>query len=154
MIESFSKIVQLIKPKHFQTDIPCLDQCFMHHRIMVCWGWILASRVLVWEGGGVSESGAGTRGCISVVVGGMLHVVVVGREVHVRGEVTALVACLVLAGGHSLQASFKFRCSYLRQGWLRSFFGLSGGRYCVWDVICTIWCAVYVIYVQYEYIFS
>ena len=36
LIELFSKIVQLIKPKDFQTDIPCLDQHFMHHRIMGC----------------------------------------------------------------------------------------------------------------------
>ena len=57
----------------------------------------------MWGGGRLSESGAGTRGCISVVVGGMLRVVVVvGRGVHVRGEeVTALVAWLVLAGGLS-----------------------------------------------------
>ena len=57
----------------------------------------------MWGGGGVSESGAGTRGCISVVVGEMLRVVVVvGRGVHVRGvEVTASVAWVVLAGGLS-----------------------------------------------------
>ena len=31
----------------------------------------------MWGGGGISLSGAGTRGCISVVAGGMLRVVAV-----------------------------------------------------------------------------
>ena len=37
----------------------------------------------MWGGDRISDSGAGTRVCVSVVVGGMLRVVVVGRKVHV-----------------------------------------------------------------------
>ena len=37
----------------------------------------------MWGGDRISDSGAGTRGCVSAVVGGMLRVVVVGWKVHV-----------------------------------------------------------------------